>query len=194
MSGILCCIYPFLDSPDVPSWIVGLCSNAFLHEKGFDIYYSGMSIKDVINQQPLFDFVKEAQLAPKAEKNAELLRLDPLLFKSLIDSDALNRIVQAEDNASADLPFKDLYFLLRSKAILVDASAFSYGGLPAEVLYGYLLDIPIFGISHRFLTSPWIINKAVSMFCPRSIDDLVASVYGFLSVRAAMNIVEDAKK
>jgi hypothetical protein len=100
------------------------------------------------------------------------LKMDPRIT-SVLDEPVKLALKQADietaEGGDAMLTeFKDLYALTRSQIMLVDLSVPSFGGRSQEVLYAYLLEIPIIGISSRFMNSPWLINKCEVVLQPNA--------------------------
>jgi hypothetical protein len=102
-----------------------------------------------------------------------------MLFDKFPAQPLADRILST-NHRSVDYPFSDLYALMRAATLLVDMDSADLGELGQMVLYAYLLDIPVFGIGYHSTNSPWIMGKLASFVSPKTTDDIVLTVKGYL--------------
>ena len=98
----------------------------------------------------------------------------------------MNRLVAADAGPVSDVALKSLYVAARSDIVLVDLDSPGYGEAGQDVMYAYLFGIPVVGISHRFILSPWVTVKLRAVIFPRTTDEIVQQVLAYDHKTTAM--------
>lgn len=147
--------YVVTDQNQIAAWIPELVSRT----EGDLIFYDPWRTVAEQLASPLFmETLSRSSCAPRAAEHCDALKLDADLFK---DPVSVGQRLQMSDTATTiDFAFKDLYVLLRCDLMLVDFSTPAQGSRSQEAMYAHLANIPIIGISSRFILHPWFMNVA----------------------------------
>lgn len=175
MSKLVFCSYNLIDQDAIPDWVSKLTTNPLVKKERWAIYnpingFSG-NLEDNLSMPAALSI---GTVPPEVVRNHKALKLDPALLEPL--GSVLPRLRAADGSPSIDVAFKALYVLLRSDIVLVDLNQPGHGESSQEVVYAYLSGIPIVGVAHRFILSPWMINKLNAVIFPRSSDEIVQQV------------------
>lgn len=119
-----------------------------------------------------------------AQEHASVFKLDNELFQSL--NEVSQRIGHAESTAYLDLPFKNLYCLLRSDLLIVDMNG---PEVAQDVMYAWMWNIPIIGATYKFLNSPTVQAKCDAILNPLDISNII----DFAKLLAAKKSDREAK-
>jgi len=160
-----------------PFWVDPVKNHPLSKSSGWTFYDPIENFTDHL-KNPLF--VRAMSQAPCDKAKEPILKLDPMILAEF-DSDRVEIFEKADienldGGISSLIKLKDLYTLARSKVVLTDLSYPSFGGRPQELLYAYLMDIPIIGISPRFMNSPWMVDICELIMSPRSIDQIIRQI------------------
>lgn len=173
---LIYCAYSNLDEAEPPDWVVKLRDNPTMRASRWTLYepFHGFA-GNVERQARLMAELADPGRLRKPEGD---LKLDPMLFEPLT-TQVMGRMQAGDGGPTIDVPFKNLYVLLRSDIVLVDLNVPSHGGKAQEVLYAYLLGVPVVGVAHRFILSPWLVEKCKAVVFPKTSDDIVHQVMAF---------------
>lgn len=176
MSKLIYCSYSLMDADGRPSWLDKLRINPVCLREHWAFYDPMLGFTGNIESDPYLAAAMSdnSRLRTRGAQNMEALRLDPALLLPL--PEVHNRLRQADSGPSVDVAFKNIYVLLRSDLVLVDLNAPSHGETAQEVLYAYLFGVPVVGIAHRFILSPWVVGKVKAVIFPSSSDDIVHQI------------------
>lgn len=179
MSKLIYMSYSLMDQASKPDWVDKLKDNPMVVKEKWSLYdpslgFNGNFEAGFYTAAVLSDNSRVNKQAYESQKS---LRLDPALFSDL--GKVINRIKAADGAPSIDLPFKDLYVILRSDIVLVDLNTADHGERSQEVLYAYLFGIPVVGVAHRFILSPWMVGKVNSVVFPVTTDEIVSQVLAY---------------
>jgi hypothetical protein len=184
-----------MDQDSKPDWIEKLKVNPMVVQERWSLYdpmlgFSGNFESNIYTATCLSD---NSRVNKHAQVYQKELRLDPALFRNL--GEVLKRIKASDGGPSIDLPFKDLYVILRSDIMLVDLNEAEHGERSQEVLYAYLFGVPVIGVSHRFILSPWMAGKMNAVVFPATTDEIVAQVLAYdHKITAALKYFRAADK
>ncbi len=182
---LIYCSYPLMDAEVQVDWIDKLAKNPVARKENWAIYNPRLGFVENFETDPYraVAMTDPGRISEKAKALAEPLQLDPMLF--LPFPEVQHRLAAADRAPTVDVPFKDLYVILRSDIVLADISNANHGEDQA-VMYAHLLGIPVVAISHRFIMSPWIVGKVSSVIFPKTSDEIVQQVLAFDHKTAAM--------
>jgi hypothetical protein len=167
--------YPLIDTDKVPRWIASFAAHPLVQQESWGIYDPGLGFAgNMQNPRCLVPLSESHRISERATRNREALRLDPALFAPLT-RESMRRIEAADAGPSVDIPFKHLYALLRSDVVLADLDEPNHGE-SHEVLYAYLLGVPVVGIANRFILSPWVTEKCNVVVFNDNADAIVRQV------------------
>ena len=155
----------------IPHWVEMLKAHPLFTSNSWTLYDSGDSfVKTAQNKSFLAALAKPP--LNLSDMQRQILRLSPSLFEA---PDKVSSVLTtAESNWFArDLEFRDLYLLLRSDIILADLNSPSFGSVSMEILYGYLMDIPVIGVCHKVFQTHWVTNKLAAMVAAKSAESLI---------------------
>jgi len=186
MSKLIYCSYSIMDQDSAPDWITKMPQNPVVQRERWGFYNPALGFvenfeHDLRIAAALSD---QTRIKPLAFQNQQQLRLDPMLFHPL--TKVMDRMKANDQGPSVDLPFKNLYALIRSDIVLLDLNVPEHGEKSQEVLYAYLCNIPVVGIAHRFILSPWIVGKVKSVIFPSTTDEIVQQVLAYDHKTTAM--------
>lgn len=175
MSKLVFCSYNLIDQDGIPDWVEKLCKNPLVLKEQWAIYnpilgFSG-NLESSLSMPAALSI---GSVPPAVVRNHKALKLDPMLLAPL--GEVLPRLRAADESPSIDVAFKSLYVLLRSDIVLVDLNQPGHGESSQEVVYAYLSGVPVIGVAHRFILSPWMINKLNAVIFPRTSDEIVQQV------------------
>lgn len=162
---LIYCCYPTLTAQE-PEWAGLLAQNPGVVRDGWAVYRPWLSFGENLKQDPGACRVSAAQL--------ERLRLDPDIAAPL--SRVAPRIAQADQGAVQDVHFKRLWVLARADVVVWDLCGPGWGGAACEALYGYLLGIPVIGVSNRFVLPPAATQMVASVVWPSNTDQIACQV------------------
>jgi hypothetical protein len=194
MSKLIYLSYPLMDKDTKPDWVEKIKVNPMVQKEHWALYdpmlgFSGNFESGIYMAAFLSD---NTRLSEHAKANQKELRLDPALFGDL--GTVLRRVKESDERPSIDLPFKNLYVLLRSDIMLVDLNDPDHGERSQEVLYAYLFGVPVVGVAHRFILSPWVAGKVSAVVFPATTDEIVAQVLAYdYKTTAAFKYIRSAK-
>ena len=167
--------YPIIDQDKVPEWIANFAQHPLVQREAWGIYDPALGFRANYQNVRCIGPLSEVQrVAPKGVQHREAFKLDRALFEPMT-RETLQRIDHADTTPSTDIPFKHLYALLRADVVLVDLDLPDHGE-SHEVLYAYLLGVPVIGVSGRFLLSPWMAEKCSVVVFDREVDAIVRQV------------------
>lgn len=178
MSKLVYCSYNLIDQDSIPDWVEKLTTNPMVLAERWGIYnpIEGF-VGNIERSVTVAAVMAKAKAAPLAYDNRQQLRLDPMLFQPL--NHVMNRLRSADQSPTLDVAFKNLYALLRSDIVVVDLDGVGHGEPSQEVLYAYLCGVPVVGIAHRFILSPWILGKVDAVIFPRTSDEIVQQILAY---------------
>jgi len=180
---LIYCSFNLVDSDGPPDWISKLKVNPVVRQEKWSIYNPYMSFSENVGADAtILTLLNDPQRIAKADPKA--LKLEPDLFKGL--QDVMPRITASDSSASIDVAFKSLYVILRSDLVLVDLNSPGHGEASQEIMYAYLFGIPVIGLAHRFILSPWVVNKVRAVIFPRTTDEIVQQVLAYDHKTTAM--------
>ncbi len=185
MSKLVYCSYNLIDQDGIPDWVIKLIANPIAQKDRWAIYnpIHGFTAH-LEGKLSMTAALADATIPQETQRNHKVLKLDPMLFQPL--SEVLPRLRAADDSPTLDVAFKNLYVILRSDVVLVDLNQAGHGESAQEVLYAYLCNIPVIGIAHRFILSPWMANKLNAVVFPRTTDEIVQQVLAYDHKTTAM--------
>jgi len=180
---LIYCAYNLMEQDGPPDWIQKFKTNPVVRQERWSIY------------DPYFTFTEnvgtDVGLMSRLNDEARLKKIDPVALK--LDPQllspigvVLDRIKVSDNSPTIDIPFRELYVLLRSDIVLADLNSMGHGEVSQEVMYGYLFGVPVVGLSHRFILSPWIAGKLRSVIFPRTTDEIVQQVLAYDHKTTAM--------
>lgn len=179
MSKLIYCSYSLMDAASQPDWLVKLADNQTLRGARWSLYDPGLGFTSNLESSPYLAAAlsDNNRVSRAAAENQKALKLDPMLFRPL--SYVLPRIRHADNSPALDVVFKNVYALLRSDIVLVDLNTPEHGEKSQEVHYAYLFGVPIVGIAHRFILSPWVVGKVNAVIFPKTTNDIVRQVIAY---------------
>jgi hypothetical protein len=123
-------------------------------------------------QDPLFLAVlKKTKPVPNAQSYSLALQLDPRLFE--VPDKILPTLVEIDVAPTVEHCFKDLYFLMRSRAVVADLDTGLSRDGAYKALYARLLDVPVVGIARRYILSPWLLQCCSVVLKPDDTPDSI---------------------
>jgi len=158
--------YPLMDYDEPPRWVEPFKRSLMGQMENWSYYDPILGFSGNIESEAglvgiLSDPKRVSALAVQA---AGHLRLDPDLFKPL--SEALPRLRVADSSPTADVAFKNVYALLRSNVVVADLDNPDHGEKTQEVMYAYLIGVPVVGVAQRFMFSPYVAEKISALVRP----------------------------
>jgi hypothetical protein len=175
MTKLVYCSYNLIDQDEIPDWVDKFIANPLVQKEKWAIYNPingfGGNLESNLSLPAALSIGSVPDAVVRGHKT---LKLDPMLLEPL--GSVLSRLRAADEAPTLDVAFKSLYVLLRSDIVLVDLNQPGHGEASQEVVYAYLSGIPIVGIAHRFILSPWMINKLNAVIFPRTSDEIVQQV------------------
>lgn len=173
---VLYCAYSIIDQLEPPDWIQKLRQNPTVKRERWALYDPARGLHDV--QPALASALADDTRVPRDVAAAHTaLRLDPRLFAPL--ADVKDQLFSPVVSSAPELSFRHLYCLLRADVVVLDLNVPSHGGKYHEALYGYLFGLPIIGIAHRYIFSPWVTERCSALVFPRNTDEIVRQVLAF---------------
>lgn len=185
MSKLVYCSYNLIDQDGIPDWVEKFIANPVVQKDRWSIYnpIHGFTAH-IEGKLSMTAALADAVIPKEIQRSHKILKLDPMLFAPL--SEVLPRLRAADESPTLDVAFKSLYVILRSDVMLVDLNEAGHGESAQEVLYAYLCNIPVIGIAHRFILSPWMLNKLNAVIFPRTTDEIVQQVLAYDHKTTAM--------
>lgn len=175
MSKLVFCSYNLIDQNGIPGWVSKLVQNPLVQKEKWAVYNPILGFTGNLESSlALPAALSIQQVPPVVVRNFKALKLDPMLLSPL--GEVLPRLKAADESPSIDVAFKSLYVLLRSDIMLVDLNQAGHGESSQETVYAYLSGVPVIGVAHRFILSPWMINKLNAVIFPRTSDEIVQQV------------------
>lgn len=176
MSKIIYASYPLVDQDTAPDWVAKVAGNAVVGRERWVVYDPALGLSGNVEANPSLAgmLTDVSRLSQQAQAGCQQLRLDPRLFDPF--ASILGRLRAADQTPTLDVTFRNLYILLRSDIVLVDLDFVGHGEPSQEVLYAYLIGVPVVGIAHRFILSPWMADKLNAVVFPRTSDEIVRQV------------------
>lgn len=175
MTKLVYCSYNLIDQDATPDWVDKFIANPLVQKEKWAVYNPINGFGGNLESNLALPAALSIGSVPEAVvRGYKTLKLDPMLLEPL--GTVLSRLRAADESPSIDVAFKSLYVLLRSDIVLVDLNQPGHGEASQEVVYAYLSDIPIVGVAHRFILSPWMINKLSAVIFPRTSDAIVQQV------------------
>ena len=185
MTILTYCSYPVLDQREEPPWVSGLEAVLAANKLNlFSLYHPWVPLKAQTKLYPLL----ESEPHPFFVENAKLLKLPEHVLRPF-GSPEVQKLLSQADRAEPNniVSFKDLFCLTRSKIVIADLSNPSFGELFQDVFYAHLAEIPLIGVSSRFLLSPVMLNRIETLVPMGRLDIIVQQLvsYSMGYVRAA---------
>jgi hypothetical protein len=156
-----------MDQSREPTWFPMIMNHPLARAEGW-VFYNPWRL---LREQPLVaKIIFEREPCKRLLTNYETLKLDSELLSILNDKLALRLDSADRTNTTSDLVLKDLYVLIRSDVMVVDLDVPSHGGKSQETYIASLGDIPIIGVTSRFVLTPWLL-RLVDVLVPTSAQD-----------------------
>ena len=176
MSKLIYASYPLLDQDGIPDWVGKLAGNPVARREKWVVYNPALGLTGNLEGNLVMAAVlsDDTRLSLLAARNRQQLKLDPMLFESF--GKIVQRLRAADEAPTLDVSFRNLYVILRSDIVLVDLDRLGHGEPSQEVLYAYLSGVPVVGIAHRFMLSPWMADKLSAVIFPRTSDEIARQV------------------
>ncbi len=182
---LIYCAYSILDQIEAPDWLEKLHENRTVKREGWGLYDPAIGFRGNVGHPAIAtSLADQGKVSQEVAKAYKTLRLDPLLFAPI--DEVKDRLLAADRFATTDVSFKHLYALLRADILLLDLNVPSHGGKFHESLYAHLFGIPIVGIAHRFILSPWTTERCDALVFPKDTDEIVRQVLAFDRRTSAM--------
>lgn len=166
MSKFVYLSYPAMEG--IPDWI----------QKIKEYKHQDVCLLDPYDPNQIQDPAVQACLNRDPNETAvqwkEAFKLEPMLFLPPNESVA-TRFVINERKPVLD-NYKSMYCLLRADVMLVDMNLASYGDVAQEVLYAWLWNIPVIGITNRFINSSWVQSRCKMLLMPRNSSEIVEQI------------------
>lgn len=158
--------YPLMDYDKPPAWVEPFKRSLVVQMEHWSCYDPILGFSGNVESDPgLVGILSNPKrVSALAVKAASHLRLDPELFNPL--SKALPRLQAADAAPTADVAFKNIYALLRANVVVADLENPDHGEKTQEVMYAYLIGVPVVGVAQRFMFSPYVAEKISAFVRP----------------------------
>ena len=192
MSLLVYCSYPILGQQSEPSWVSSL-SDVLSRNKGqYCLYRPWLTLEDQLKNSDLQQcLVKDPN--PILGNNSSLFKIPDRVFSPV--SDVINDLLFFDGtDPHVLMPIKDLYCLVRSQILIADISLPSYGEVPSDVLLAYMANIPVIGITNRFVNSPSLVSKMEALITAPNVSTVISKLIPQLTAMALGYVSSDYHK
>jgi hypothetical protein len=175
---LIYCSFNLVDANEPPDWIEKFKSNVITKKEKWSIYNPYLSFTENVRMDPtILTILNDPERFSRGAPDLKSLKLDPAILGQL--QEVMPRLQAADNGPTIDLPFRNLYVILRSDIVIADLNSPGHGEASQEVMYAYLFGVPVVGLSHRFILSPWVVSKVRAVVFPRTTDEIAQQVLAY---------------